>query len=167
MAPSPQQYDPAVHLCFGDVKVDDHNAPSSIEVTIKASKTDPFRQGVTVHIGSTGDELCPVVAVLGYMAMRGSSPGPLFRWEDGRYLTRVSFVEGVRDALHQAGLVAKDYAGHSFRIGAATTAARKGLQDSLIQTLGRWESSAYTRYIRTAPETLRKVAGALTGKKAD
>ena len=65
----------------------------------------------------------------------------------------------IRAALTEAGLVAKDYAGHSFRIGAATTAAH---QDSLIKTLGRWESAAYTKYIRTAPDTLQGVASRLT-----
>ena len=123
VAPSPQQYDPASHLCVADVKVDDRRAPSFLEVRIKASKTDPFRQGVTIYVGSTGDELCPVVAVLAYMTARGGTPRPLFQWEDGRYLTREKFVVGVRSALSEAGLIARDYAGHSFRIGAATTAA--------------------------------------------
>ena len=68
------------------------------------------------------------------------------------------FVESMRTALTQAGYKAKDYAGHSFRIGAATTAAQRGIQDSLIKTLGRWESSAYTRYIRTPPPVLQGVA---------
>jgi len=54
-----------------------------------------------------------------------------------------------------------DYVGHSFRIGAATMASEQGIQDSLIQTLGRWKSSAYTRYIGTAPDTLRGVARTL------
>ena len=67
----------------------------------------------------------------------------------------------VRAALSALGFPAKSYAGHSFRIGAATTAAQRGVQDSLIKTLGRWESSAYMTYIRTAPETLRKVARTL------
>lgn len=116
---------------------------------------------MTVHIGRTGDHLCPVTAVLAYMIQRGSQPGPLFCWEDGRYLTREGFVTGVREALSAAGVEVKGYSGHSFRIGAA---AQRGVQDSLIKTLGRWESSAYTRYIRTAPETLRRVAEALVQK---
>ena len=57
-------------------------------------------------------------------------------------LTRVVLVAKVQEALQQAGLNHKDYNGHSFRIGAATSAAQKGL-DSLIQILGRWKSEAY------------------------
>ena len=160
--PSDSAFDPLSHLCFSDVRVDNRSAPSAIQVVIKASKTDPFRQGVTLHIGITGDPLCPVAAVLSYMVARGGSPGPLFTWEDNRYLTRHRFVISVRAALTEAGYVAKDYAGHSFRIDAATTAAEHGIQDSLIKTLGRWESSAYTRYVRTSPQVLRGVAKAMT-----
>ena len=55
----------------------------------------------------------------------------------------------MRQALSAAGLDTSGYSGHSFRIGSATSAARVGLEDSLIKSLGRWESSAYQRYIRT------------------
>ena len=161
VCPSETHFDPLCHLAFTDIAVDSRLSPSSIQVTIKASKTDPFRQGVTLHIGVAGGPLCPVAAILNYMVARGNSPGPLFTWEDGRYLTRDRFVAGVRTALSNAGYTAGDYAGHSFRIGAATTASQRGVQDSLIQTLGRWQSSAYTRYIRTAPETLRGVTKTL------
>ena len=42
--------------------------------------------------------------------------------------------------LEEAGLLAKKYTGHSFRVGAAITAAVASLEDSDIQTLSRWES---------------------------
>ena len=72
-------------------------------------------------------------------------------------------MAAIRIALtKKIGLASKDYAGHSFRIGAATTAAHQGIHDSLIKTLGRWESAAYTRYIRMAPSTPCKVAKSIT-----
>lgn len=39
------------------------------------------------------------------------------------------------------------YTWHSFRIGAATSAANKGLSEDSKIMLGRWSSSAYTNYI--------------------
>ena len=43
---------------------------------------------------------------------------------------------------------------HSFRIGAATVAARNGVPDHLIQAMGRWSSNAYQLYIRTPSASL-------------
>ena len=83
-------------------------------------------------IGKGSPDLCPVVAVLDNMARRGNAVGPLFRFRDGRFLTRARFVAAVRSALVEAGLDARLYSGHSFRIGAATTAAVCGIQDSCI-----------------------------------
>ena len=53
----------------------------------------------------------------------------------------------MREVLEEAGLDPKKYAGHSFRIGATTTAAARGVDDSVIKTLGRWQSSAYLLYV--------------------
>ena len=41
-----RHFDPQVHLCFGDIKVDDQKNPTYLQVLLKASKTDPYRQGV-------------------------------------------------------------------------------------------------------------------------
>ena len=71
---------------------------------------------------------------------------------------RSRFVDYVRTALQQAGIDSAVYSGHSFRIGAATTAASHGLEDSLIQTLGRWESDAYRRYIHIPRAQLASVS---------
>ena len=161
VVPSESSFDPAAHLAQGDVRVNSTAFPRYLEVRIKASKTDPFRRGVTVFLGVSGADICPVAAVLSYMVVRGTAPGPFFRFHDGRPLTRERFVSQVRQALRSAGIDASKYAGHSFRIGAATTASACGLQDSLIKTLGRWESSAYTLYIRTPREILCAVSSEL------
>ena len=58
-------------------------------------------------------------------------------------LSKANFVDATRQVLSAAHLTAKDYAGHSFRIGTATTAAMTGLEDSTIQTMGHWKSSSY------------------------
>ena len=70
-------------------------------------------------------------------------------------------MTAVRQALEQAGVHPAGYSGHSFRIGAATTAAQAGLDDSTIKMLGRWESAAYQRYIRTPRTTLAAITARL------
>ena len=152
--PSDSGYDPSVHLAVEDVAIDNASNPTSLEIHIKQSKTDPFRRGVQLYVGRTGTDLCPVAAVLSYLVVRGTGPGPLFKFEDGRHLTRSRFVEVVREGLQKAGLDSKDYCSHSFRIGAATTAASKGIEDSIIKTLGRWESVAYLRYVQIPRDRL-------------
>ena len=87
--------------------------------------------------------MCPVAAILAYMVLRKPGEGPLFHFKDDRPLTRVHFVSQVREALGQVRIIYSKYARHSFRIGAATTVAARGIQDSLIKTLGRWASVAY------------------------
>ena len=147
--PSTSAFDAAVHLAWGDVSTDAASPPSKICFRLKRSKTDQFGRGVEVFVGATGDEICPVRAVSAYAAARGNAPGPFFRMGDGSALTKARFVEAVRHALARAGVSSVGYSGHSFRIGAATTAAQAGIQDSTIQALGRWASPAFLRYIRT------------------
>ena len=98
--PSEKGYDPGAHLSFGDVAVDSTAAPTTVRVRIKASKTDPFRAGVDVYLGHTGDPICPVAALLTYMAARGNGTGPLFKFSSGKPLTRDSFVR--RHSTRQA-----------------------------------------------------------------
>ncbi len=156
--PSDHDYDPGAHLSYGDVTLDNLRDPQRAEVRIKASKTDPFRQGVSVFLGRTNTPLCPVAALAAYCAVRGSARVPYFRFKDGKPLTRERFVHHFREALAAAGLDPQRFAGHSFRKGAATTAAACGLEDSLLQTLGRWESNAYQLYIELPRERLAEVS---------
>ena len=95
------------------------------------------------------------------MAVRGTGRGPSFIFEDGRPLTRQQFIIALRGIFKEVGIDSCKYSGHSFQIGAATTAATKGLQDSLIKTLGRWESVAYQQYVRTPQAPLAAVSATL------
>lgn len=117
-----------------------------------------------IHVGRTSQSLCPVAAMLSYLAVRPASLGPLFIFEDGTSLSRERLVAAFTQALTLAGIDAAGYKGHSFRIGAATAAARAGVPDSLIQTLGRWKSSAFLSYIRTPREVLSAASVALAGQ---
>ena len=163
--PSDGVYDPTVHLSYRDVRANSLANPTSITVAIKESKTDPFKKGVTAHIGVTKSQLCPLAAVLAYMVQWGPQAGPFFLFKDGRPLTWDRLVAEVRRALERAGVDPSHYSSHSFRIRGVTTAATCGLQDSL--TLGRWESTAYTVYIRTLSSQLCSVAAKLVTPQAD
>ena len=147
--PSQEEYSPTVHLSLQDISINSRESPTWIQVRIKQSKTDPFRQGCTLCLGKTGKDICPISAILPYLAKRGGRTGPLFILADGTYLTRGRFAAALTDTLSEAGIESKAYNTHSFRIGAATTANDKGISDVNITMLGRWKSNAYQQYVRT------------------
>ena len=154
-------FDPTVHLTVNDIQADSLVNPCSFRIYIKCSKTDPFRQGCYVFIGSGKQDLCPVRALVHYLHLRGSTPGPLFLLSDGTPLSRLWLASSVRSILSSAD-VPGQFTGHSFRIGAATSAAAHGIPDHLIKTLGRWSSDAYQLYIRTPLSTILGMASQLT-----
>ncbi len=127
VASSTRSFDPSVHLCYGDARVDGKNPPHYLEVRLKASKTDPYCKAVSVYLGVAGSEFCPVAAILNFMVRRGATPGPFFTFSDGRYLTRDNFVSNLQRVLQAAGLDSRMFAGHSFRKGAATTVVYRTL----------------------------------------
>ena len=156
--PSDKGIDPNVHLSFADLAIDNQANPTTLRIRLKQSKTDPFRRGVDVFVGRTGDLLCPVTAMVAYLAQRGGGSGPLFHFSDGRVLTRERFVARVREALKVTETQVACYSGHSFRSGAATTAARAGLTEATIKLLGRWESCAYLLYVKTPRDQLASLS---------
>lgn len=150
-----------IHLTIADVSFDNRSSPKVASVRIKASKTDPFRVGVTIYLPKTSKDLCPVESLLAYLNYRGFAPGPLFCLENKQPLRRSLFVQLVRNALGSQGIDSVKYSGHSFRIGAATTAAQVGIPESCIKLLGRWDSSAYQSYIKTPQDQLVAFAARL------
>ena len=128
--PPADAYDPDVHLNLSDLAVDSHTNHSVIQLAIKQSKTDPFRQGINIFLGKI---------IVDYITVCSPNPGPLFMLSTGAPLTRGYLVMQLQATLRKTGLNESQYNGHSFSIGAVTTAAQHGLQDSVIQTIGRWQ----------------------------
>ncbi|CAC5395125.1 unnamed protein product [Mytilus coruscus] len=80
-----------------------------------------------------------VVAMVEYLKVRPySAPTePLFCSVDATPLHRPDFDRILHKCLASCGLDSSRYKGHSFRIGAATDAAERGLSDSQIRSMGR------------------------------
>jgi hypothetical protein len=139
---------------------------SRLYLTLPASKTDPFRMGITITIAAASDAACPVKS-LRHLFDRYPLPtfSPLFTLtRDPTTLTavdsaftRTKVISRLRAILLELG-VSGNYSGHSFRRGAATWARSIGIPDADLQLLGRWKSDAYKRYIEVHPEHVYHVS---------
>ena len=64
-------------VAVSHVSVDSRENPSMVKIHLRRSKTDQFGRGISIYLGTTGDELCPVSALMAYLAVRG---GALVSW---------------------------------------------------------------------------------------
>ena len=129
-----------------------------IQISLRHSKTDQFCQGAQIILSRTGIDLCPVAAILSYIAAHGPQPGPLFIATTISPITKQYFKGELRKILRTLGLPDDQYAGHSFHIGEATSAACTGVQDSTIQVLGRWQSAAFMTYVKSSQDRLAELS---------
>ena len=153
-------FDPTLHLTTADIQVDSPTNPQRFRVFIKCFKKDPFHKGCFIFLGRGSFPLCPVVSLLNYLHLRGPGTGPLFVYQDGTPLSRPWLSLFLRTTLQSSSVPGK-LSAYSFIIGAATTAAMRGIPDHLIKTMGHWSSEAYLRYVHTPVETILSVAGKL------
>ncbi|XP_034086278.1 uncharacterized protein LOC117555511 [Gymnodraco acuticeps] len=93
---------------------------------------------------------CPYKSMIKFLHLRSSTNplSPLFLLPGNIPLTKHRFNYYLKQILSKSGLSPQLFSGHSFRIGAATSAAIQGVSSSSLQQLGRWSSSAFTSYIR-------------------
>lgn len=154
---------PSQYLRIKDVLFS--NDKSMFTLVLASSKTDPFRKGVRIPFFRT-KYLCPVACmwhyIVHYRQESPSSNAPLFLDLDKRPFSRDIFISYLRQSLSHLGYNQTNYCGHSFRIGAASTAAAAGIEDHMIKTLGRWSSSCYVRYIHIDPLLVKQAQGKLS-----
>ena len=138
---------PQKALIIEDIKLSRDG--KSVIFYLKSSKADKYHRGVHICISAIPSHpLCPVTAMSKYLALRPHGPSQAFVHWNNSALTRYQFQAILKKSLNYSGINADNYTSHSFRIGAATTAASLGLSPALIQHFGRWGSDSYKSYIR-------------------
>ncbi len=70
--------------------------------------------------------------------------------QGGTPVAREAFAVQLSETIRLWGLNPDRYKGHSFRIGAASHAAGRGMSDSQIRIMGRWKTNAFQKFIRVS-----------------
>jgi site-specific recombinase XerC len=164
-SPKVKEHDPERHLNAADVQVlPSLDNPQWMEVEIKASKTDCFREGITLKVYANGDRTCPVAAMARWLRVRASSghDQPLFVLSDGTFLTRARLQRVLKLGIKAAGYDPKHWSTHSLRIGGASTLAAQGWPAETIMLLGRWSSECYLRYLRMNDHRRRDISRSMS-----
>ena len=63
-----QNFDPTTNLCVADVEI----FYSYANLPLKASKSDPFRKGVTIQLHISNHNICPLSVFKKYLAVRST-----------------------------------------------------------------------------------------------
>lgn len=149
VAPSQYHFDPGVNLRRQDIHVDESG--KFLEITIKGSKTDPFREGAIVTLPKLKSRLCPINTMREYLVNKRRGEGPLFQWENGSYLTRENIAQIFSKYFDDVNLNT-----HSLRIGGATLLSEHGVPEHIIQKIGRWKSDCFKKYVRLSTEHIQQ-----------
>ena len=141
-----------------DVTLHHTSSGSVVNLNIRFSKTDQFGRGCVISIPAASHAdvaLCPVNATAQYLSISPAHDGSFLSHFDGSSVTRSQFAAVLSRALRFCGVYDARFTSHSFRIGAATSAAMAGIPENEIQRMGRWHSGVYRRYIRITNAFLR------------
>ena len=101
-----------------------------------------------LKITSRPSLFCPVRLLFEFIQVRPQGEGSLFVFPGSQPVTSSYLYSIISQCLLKSGLDPKVYKPHSFRIGATTEASVQGFSDSQIAAMGRWQSSAFRRYVK-------------------
>ena len=117
-------------------------------IITKASKTDPFRKGITLFLSKMASDLCPASTMLVYIIIKRLRSGPFFTIGDGRPLTQ-----------HRSSWLQSSNWQAWIRINMLVIVFELGPPDSSCRgaqglTFGKWKSPAYLEQIRIPKQQL-------------
>ena len=128
--------------------------PNHASISPEAVKNGSLRPGRRHCTRKNGMWLVPSCRSTDLRSCPGEQARPVLRHLS---CEEQEFVCEIRKVLLRLGLPDSEYAGHSFRIGAATSAA-------MVQLLGRRQSAAFLHYIRTPHERLASISSTLAAQ---
>jgi len=138
-------------------------SPTFCVLNVRVDKVNQVGPSVPVTIPATGGLTCPVRWLQLYMRffqVRDSSVAVFAPASHLTYGYAHALVE-TRARLRAVGYDGNLFGCHSYRIGAATVAAQRGMPDWAIKTLGRWNSTCYLRYIRLSADLVASLSASL------
>ena len=122
---------------------------SKVTVNLSGSKTNQLGHVEVVQIEKeSSPDLCPVKALQQFLLVHPGNSDFLFVHFNGAPLKRHQFQSVLKKAARILGWPKGGFSSHSFRIGAATSAAANGVPLENIMLKGRWKSAAVSGYIR-------------------
>ena len=139
---------------WDEVEEEDYPFVTEVVISIKKSKTDQNRVGVTRSAERTGERLCAVEAMLRFIKLRleygvnNDDEKPFFRWgsDHTQHLRRDSVSKALKSSAAMLGQHVHEYASHSLRIGGATALIHSGASPEAVRRFGRWKSDTWQQY---------------------
>lgn len=120
-----------------------------VRVWLQHSKMAQAGRGCLVNLQAQENVLvCPVALVQRFLGAKPPVGGQFFIHANLEPLTKYQFDSVLQKCLNQLGLQNFRFSSHSFRIGAASEAARKGLSETAIMEMGRWKLKCFKLYVR-------------------
>lgn len=163
-------------------------AEAVIWVKVRSSKTNPTRRALyddpdrweTIIVGPNRQfpTICPLLWVRRWMRWSQSKwPARTHFFcqttrkgtSAGAPLASATFAHIVKGLASSLGFDPDEFAGHSTRRGAATSAIRQGIELRLVSLMGRWRSDAVLLYVDNAHgdmATFAVLAGGLNAQAA-
>ena len=136
-----------------------YRTDSSSIMVYHCNSSKTAHHGFKVHVGCSHKPICAVCITHYFISTYPAAPTqPLYKFSSGQLLTYPIYNAIIKRLVALAGFNPAHYSTHSIRAGAATQAARSGLDPESIKRLGRWRSQAYTLYLRPPPETYADLA---------
>ena len=121
----------------------------SVHVSFKRFKHYYVDIPKVVSFSHADTKISAVKMLIDFLQHRYKNGGQLYCMQDGIPLCRSHIDKILHKCLSVCDLDSSRYTGHSFRIGAASLVAEEGLSGSQIRAMGRWNSNAFRKYIRS------------------